>query len=241
MIEFKNVTIDFSGKTILRNINLQIKDRESLAIVGKSGSGKTVLIKCLLGLIHPFKGEVLINDQNIYKIKNRQLMEVRKKMAMLFQGAALFDSLNVYQNVAFPLFEHTDYKESVIREIVREKLSLVGLPDVESKMPSELSGGMRKRVGLARAITLNPQFMIYDEPTTGLDPIIGIEIINQIEQLQNSNQTTSIVITHDMECLKRIADRIIMIHNQTILFDGEKKTFFESADSEIRKFLLKDN
>ena len=237
MIEIKNLSISFGGQEILKSIDLTIRENQITIIVGQSGTGKSVLMKCIEGLIKPIEGSVIIDEKNLYELSKLELNETRKKMAMLFQGSALLDSMNVYQNVALPLIEHTDLSEKTILEEVTEKLELVGLKDVLTKMPSELSGGMKKRVALARAIILKPKYIIYDEPTTGLDPIIAEEISNLILKLQSQYDISSIIITHDMDCIRKIKGHIIMIHDKKIVFDGSFDNFISDERKIIKEFV----
>ena len=237
MIEIKNLSISFGDQQILKNIDLTIPENQITIIVGQSGTGKSVLMKCIEGLIEPVEGSIIIDKKNIFDLNKYELNEIRKKMAMLFQGSALLDSLNVYQNIALPLIEHTDLSEDVILKEVTEKLELVGLKDVLTKMPSELSGGMKKRVALARAIILKPKYIIYDEPTTGLDPIIADEISNLILKLQKQYDIASIIITHDMDCIRKIKGHIAMIHDNKIVFDGTFDDFINDERKIIREFV----
>ncbi|MBT3755665.1 MAG: ATP-binding cassette domain-containing protein [Candidatus Cloacimonetes bacterium] len=237
MIEIKNLSISFSDQEILKNINFTISENKITIIVGQSGTGKSVLMKCIEGLIEPDEGSIIIDEKNIYTLNKPELNEIRKKMAMLFQGSALLDSLNVYQNVALPLIEHTELSEAEILEEVTDKLELVGLKDVLTKMPSELSGGMKKRVALARAIILKPKYIIYDEPTTGLDPIIANEISNLILKLQDQYNIASIIITHDMDCIRKIKGHIMMIHEKKIVFDGTYSDFITDERKIIKGFV----
>ena len=237
MIEIKNLSISFGDQEILKNIDFTILENRITIIVGQSGTGKSVLMKCIEGLIEPVEGSIIVDEKNIFTLSKLELNETRKKMAMLFQGSALLDSLNVYQNVALPLIEHTSLSEIEILKEVKEKLELVGLKDVLSKMPSELSGGMKKRVALARAIILKPKYIIYDEPTTGLDPIIANEISNLILKLQNQYNIASIIITHDMDCIRKIKGHIMMIHNKKIDFDGTFDDFNSDEREIIKKFV----
>ncbi|MBT5419279.1 MAG: ATP-binding cassette domain-containing protein, partial [Candidatus Cloacimonetes bacterium] len=236
MIEIKNLSISFSDQEILKNINFTISENKITIIVGQSGTGKSVLMKCIEGLIEPDEGSIIIDEKNIYTLNKPELNEIRKKMAMLFQGSALLDSLNVYQNVALPLIEHTELSEAEILEEVTDKLELVGLKDVLTKMPSELSGGMKKRVALARAIILKPKYIIYDEPTTGLDPIIANEISNLILKLQDQYNIASVIITHDMDCIRKIKGHIMMIHEKKIVFDGTYSDFITDERKIIKGF-----
>ncbi|MBT4331748.1 MAG: ATP-binding cassette domain-containing protein [Candidatus Cloacimonetes bacterium] len=237
MIEIKNLSISFSDQEILKNINFTISENKITIIVGQSGTGKSVLMKCIEGLIEPDEGSIIIDEKNIYTLNKPELNEIRKKMAMLFQGSALLDSLNVYQNVALPLIEHTELSEAEILEEVTDKLELVGLKDVLTKMPSELSGGMKKRVALARAIILKPKYIIYDEPTTGLDPIIANEISNLILKLQDQYNIASVIITHDMDCIRKIKGHIMMIHEKKIVFDGTYSDFITDERKIIKGFV----
>ncbi len=237
MIEIKNLSISFGNQEILNNIDFTILENRITIIVGQSGTGKSVLMKCIEGLIEPDEGTIIIDEKNIYTLNKPELNETRKKMAMLFQGSALLDSLNVYQNVALPLIEHTELSEAEILEEVTDKLELVGLKDVLTKMPSELSGGMKKRVALARAIILKPKYIIYDEPTTGLDPIIANEISNLILKLHDQYNIASIIITHDMDCIRKIKGHIMMIHGKKIVFDGTYSDFITDERKIIKGFV----
>lgn len=237
MIEIKGLTISFDGETVLENIDLDIRKNEITTIVGQSGCGKSVLMKTIEGLINPETGTILVDGKNIFSLSRKELNSTRRKLAMLFQGAALLDSLNVYQNIALPLMEHSKLSEDKILELVTDKLKLLGLIDVLDKMPSELSGGMKKRVALARAIIMQPEYIIYDEPTTGLDPIIAAEIIELILKLHNNFAVTSIIITHDLNCIRKIKDRIAMIHDKKIVFDGTYDDFINDNGVYIKKFI----
>ena len=240
MIEIKGLTISFDGETVLENIDLDIRKNEITTIVGQSGCGKSVLMKTIEGLINPETGTVFVDGNNIFSLSRKDLNSTRRKLAMLFQGAALLDSLNVYQNVALPLMEHSKLSEDKILSLVTDKLKLLGLIDVLDKMPSELSGGMKKRVALARAIIMQPEYIIYDEPTTGLDPIIAAEIVELIQRLHNNFAVTSIIITHDLNCIRKIKGRIIMIHEKKIVFDGTYNDFINDNEVYIKKFISTD-
>ena len=237
MIEINNLSISFGDQEIINNIDLKIKENQITIIVGQSGTGKSVLMKCIEGLIEPVEGSIFIDEKNLFELNKFELNETRKKMAMLFQGSALLDSLNVYQNIALPLIEHTDLSEEAILNEVIEKLELVGLKDVLTKMHSEISGGMKKRVALARAIILKPKYIIYDEHTTGLDPIIANEISNLILKLQSQYDIASIIITHDMDCIRKIKGHIAMIHDKKIVFDGTFEDFINDEREIIREFV----
>ena len=237
MIEIKGLTISFDDETVLENIDLDIRKNEITTIVGQSGCGKSVLMKTIEGLIKPETGTVLVDGKNIFSLSRKELNSTRRKLAMLFQGAALLDSLNVYQNIALPLMEHSKLSEDKILDLVIDKLKLLGLIDVLDKMPSELSGGMKKRVALARAIIMQPEYIIYDEPTTGLDPIIANEIVELIQKLHNNFAVTSIIITHDLNCIRKIKGRIAMIHDKKIVFDGTFNDFINDNGVYIKKFI----
>lgn len=237
MIEIKNLTIRFGAKTILDEIDLNIKKGEITTIVGQSGCGKTVLMKAIEALIIPQQGEIFIDGIKLFSLSRKELNATRRKVAMLFQGAALLDSLNVFQNVALPLKEHTELSEEEIFNIVDEKLTLLGLDGLHDAMPAELSGGMKKRVALTRAIIMQPDYIIYDEPTTGLDPIIAEEIMQLILKLHHDYQVTSIIITHDLACVGRMQGNIAMIHDKKIIFDGKYSDFINSQLEIVKKFI----
>lgn len=236
MIEIKNLYIHLAQKEILQDINLTIKQHEIISIVGQSGSGKSVLMKTVEGLFTPTSGSVYINGKDFFQLSRKQKSKMRRKLAMLFQGAALLDSLDVFQNVALPLIEHTDLSINKIHEKVKYCLKLVDLNNVMELMPAELSGGMKKRVALARAIIMQPDFIIYDEPTTGLDPSTADEIIDMMLMLYNREKITPIIITHDFNCLEKVQGRIVMLHQKRIIFDGTFKKFISSEDARIKKF-----
>ncbi len=218
MIEIENLSVVLNGQTILDGVNLTIKKNKRTVIVGESGSGKSVLVKCITGLLKPTSGKINIEGADLEQIKGKNVFEVRKNLSMLFQGSALLDSFNVYQNIALPLFEHRkNLSEREIKDIVYNKLSMVGLQEKElSKMPSELSGGMLKRVALARSIVLDPTYIIYDEPTTGLDPKTSKGIIELINSIHDKGKYTSIIITHDMDCVKKNSDAVAHLNNKKI-------------------------
>jgi phospholipid/cholesterol/gamma-HCH transport system ATP-binding protein len=221
IIEAKNLTKIFNKKVILDKINVGIEKGKTTVIIGPSGCGKTVLLKHLIVLLRPSSGELYFNHKRIDNLREKELYKVRTHYGFLFQGGALFDSLNVSDNIIFPITQHykiTDWKQ--VEELVKDKLAMVGLDGFQNYYPAELSGGQRKRVALARAIALNPEVILYDEPTTGLDPIRS-DIINEIVlKLQRELNITSIVVTHDMKSVYKIADRIIMLHNGKIIADG---------------------
>lgn len=237
MIEVQRVHKSFNGQHVLRGLNLMIPRGQITVIIGRSGGGKSVLLKHLIGLLRPDSGKIIVDGTDITTLATRELTAFAKKFGMLFQNAALFDSFNVFDNVAFPLREHTTFSESKIRKMVLEKLSLVGLTDVEHKMPSELSGGMRKRVGLARAIVLQPEILMYDEPTTGLDPIMTDAIDKLILNTQRALGITSIVISHDIRSTFEIADQIAMLYEGEIIEFGPPEVFKQTRNPIIQRFL----
>ena len=236
MIKINNVTKVFGKKVALKNINLEIADGETLAIIGGSGSGKSTLLRLMIGLIRPTSGEIWIGNDEISKLDEKEMMRVRLRMGMVFQYSALFDSMTVGENVAFGLVEHTNYTREKIQSIVREKLLQVGLEGVENRMPNELSGGMKKRVSLARAIAFEPEIIFYDEPSSGLDPIMTNKIDELIIETQRALKVTSIVVTHDMVSACRIADRIAMVYNGELIAVDTPERFKQIQDDRIKQF-----
>ena len=237
MIRLIDVHKSFGKQKVLDGLNLEIEDGKTTVIIGKSGGGKSVLLKHIIGLLKPDSGKVLIDDVDIAKLNDKELNEVRKKFGMLFQDAALFDSMNVGENVAFPLREHTKKKEKEIEEIVRERLNAVGLSGVENKMPSELSGGMRKRVGLARAVAMLPQIVLFDEPTTGLDPIMTEAINELIISTQKNFNLTCIVISHDIQSIFEVGHKIAMLYDGKIVEYGTPEEIRKSDNPVLTQFL----
>ncbi len=237
MIELKNIHKSYGVNHVLRGVSLDIKKGESLVVIGGSGSGKSVLLKHIIGLTKPDEGEVIVDSAALSQLDEDGLNEVRKKFGMLFQSSALFDSMSVWENVGFGLKRHTDLKDKEIKEIAVEKLRMVGLVGVEDKMPSELSGGMRKRVGLARAIAMEPQILLYDEPTTGLDPIMADAINELIIEMRERLHITSIAITHDMKSAFKIADTIAMLYNGLIIERGSSEEIKNTSDPVVRQFI----
>jgi phospholipid/cholesterol/gamma-HCH transport system ATP-binding protein len=237
LIELKQVCKRFGRQVVLNKLDLSIEPGKCLVIIGASGSGKSVLLKHIVGLLTPDSGEVWFSGQRIDDLSERRLDLIRERFGYLFQMGALFDSMSVSENVAFPLVEHTDKTAEEIDKIVRHKLEMVGLPDAGPKMPAELSGGQLKRVGLARAIAMEPEVILYDEPTTGLDPIRADTINELIIKLQKSMSVTSIVVTHDMHSVFRIADRVVMLHGGKIMFDGTPEEIRKSADPYVHDFV----
>ncbi len=237
MIKIKNVSKYFGEKAALKNINLEIADGETLAIIGGSGSGKSTLLRLMIGLIKPTEGEIWIGDDEISQMDEDEITRIRLKMGMVFQYSALFDSMSVGDNVAFGLVEHTDFSKEKIREIVREKLKQVGLEGVENLMPNELSGGMKKRVSLARAIAFGPEIIFYDEPSSGLDPVTTNKIDELIISTQRALKVTSIVVTHDMISACRIANRIAMVYNGELIAIDNVENFKKINDTRVKEFL----
>ncbi len=237
MIELKQVDKSFGDKQVLKNVSLRVEDGETMALIGGSGSGKSTMLRLMIGLDRPTAGEIWIDGTEITQLSEEELDEVRLSMGMVFQYSALFDSMTVRDNVAFGLREHTDYDEEEIQEIVREKLSLVGLPGSEDMMPGELSGGMKKRVGLARALAFGPSIIFYDEPDSGLDPVMTRKIDDLIVETQKKLGVTSIVVTHDMESACLVADRIAMLYQGEIIAMEKTEDFRRLKDPRIREFL----
>jgi len=237
MIEVINVQKSFGALQVLRGVNLTVEKGESVTVIGGSGSGKSVLIKHIIGLLFPDSGRVIVDGQELNKLDERGLNEIRKKFGMLFQGAALFDSLTVWENVGFGLKQHTKFSDKEIRKVATEKLALVGLKDVEDKMPAELSGGMKKRVGLARAICMDAAIILYDEPITGLDPITADAINDLIIDLRKKLGVTSVAITHDMHSAYKISDRIAMLYKGEILETGTPEQIKSTKNPIVQQFI----
>jgi len=240
IVELRNVHKRFGPLKVLRGVDLQLPRGRTTVIIGESGTGKSVLLKHILGLIRPDRGEVHIDGQRVDQLRERQWVPIRKRFGFLFQMGALFDSLTTGQNVAFPLREHTTLSDEEIDRIVGEKLALVGLDGVRSKWPAELSGGQRKRVALARAIALNPNVVLYNEPTTGLDPIRADMINDLIIKLRTELGITSVVVTHDMTSAFKVADHIHMLHHGEFIASGTSDDFRGSADPRVRRFVTGD-
>ena len=237
MIEVAHIEKSFGTQTVLRDISFSVGDGESVAIIGRSGTGKSVLIKHLVGLLHPDAGEVRIDGENLVGLRERELLKVRQKFGMLFQGAALFDSMDVHANVAFPLRRSGVTDQAEINQRVEDVLNLVELPGVGAKMPGELSGGMQKRVGLARAIVHHPRIILYDEPTTGLDPVVSDSIDQLMMRVRDQYHVTSIVITHDMRCARRIGQRVIYLKDGQVYLDAPADEVFNSDDPAVSRFI----
>ena len=246
LIRLDDLHVRFGHQIVLRGINLQVPRGQTLAIIGESGCGKTVLLKAMIGLIRPTQGQVRFDDQDLAALNDRQLSQQRLRFGFVFQNAALFDSMTVGQNVAFPLRQQGVTQQEDIERAVLARLAEVGLPDsVVSKKPAELSGGMRKRVGIARASVMNPELMLYDEPTTGLDPIMG-DVINELMmRARRRYSVTSVIVTHDMRTARKVADRVVMVFPVTrlestepqIIFDGPPSELDRTKDRRVRQFV----
>lgn len=237
MIEITALKKSFNHTTVLDGVDLGIESGKITVIIGRSGEGKSVLIKHIIGLLKPDSGSIKLDGLELTTLSDREWGRVRRRFGMLFQGAALFDSMTVAENVCFPLKEHADIDDEEASKVVRDKLKRVGLEGVEPMMPSELSGGMKKRVGLARAIVMDPEIVLFDEPTTGLDPIMSDSIGDLVLETQQSLKTTYIVITHDIRLTYKIADKVAMLHEGRIIASGTVEEIRNSDDPVIRQFL----
>ncbi len=237
MIKIVNLKKAFGAKKVLDGLDLEIDSGKITVIIGRSGEGKSVLLKHIIGLMKPDDGSIDLDGQDITAISEREFNEVRKRFGMLFQGAALFDSMTVAQNVGFPLKEHTDLHDDDILKVVSDKLRRVGLVGVEDMMPSDLSGGMKKRVGLARAIVMDPEIVLFDEPTTGLDPIMSDSIADLVLDTQRDLKTTYVLITHDIPFTYKIADKIAMLHEGRIIEQGSVEEMKANQNPIVRQFL----
>ncbi len=237
VIEIENLRIGFDDVDVLKNLSLQLYDGENLVVLGKSGSGKSVLIKCIVRLLVPNQGTIAVFGENVNDMTRNELSEMRKKIGFLFQSGALYDSMTIRQNLEFPLRRiKKNLSKSEIDAKIEEVLENVGLSDTLNKMPSQLSGGMRKRASLARTIVVDPMIMLYDEPTTGLDPVTSDEISALINEVQKKYKTSSLIITHDIECARATANRIIMLHEGEVYLEGNIESFEKSTDPLIRSF-----
>jgi phospholipid/cholesterol/gamma-HCH transport system ATP-binding protein len=239
MIEIKNLHKSFRDNHVLKGVNLNIEKGKTTVVIGASGCGKSVLLKHIIGLLKPDKGEIWIDGEEITRMNEKELYRMRNKFGFLFQGSALFDSMTVAENVGLGLSENTNKPQDEITKIAAEKLELVDLSGTENLKPSELSGGMKKRVGLARALACNPEFILYDEPTTGLDPVTSDSIDNLIGSLAKNPklQVTSIVVTHDIFSVYRVADRVAMMYDGVIHFEGTPQELESTSDKIVREFL----
>jgi phospholipid/cholesterol/gamma-HCH transport system ATP-binding protein len=240
MIEIKNIKKSFGKNQVLKGINLSIEKGKTTVIIGPSGCGKSVMLKLIIGLLKPDSGDILVDGVNITKLREKELYKMRGKFGFLFQSAALFDSMTVAENVSLGLVENNSkITKEEIDKIVAEKLELVGLAGKQNLMPSELSGGMKKRVGLARALACNPEFVLYDEPTTGLDPIMSDSIDKLIDNLATKLKVTSIVVTHDIFSVYDVANKVALIHEGVIHFEGTPQELISSRDEIVKEFLAR--
>jgi len=246
LVALRDIHVRFGRQPVLREINLEVPRGQTLAIIGESGCGKTVLLKTMIGLVRPNRGQVLYKGQNLTRMSEAELAALRTRFGFVFQQAALFDSMTVAQNVSFPLRQHGYKTPGEIEQIVLARLAEVGLPEsVLHRKPAELSGGMRKRVGLARALVMNPEIILYDEPTTGLDPIMSDVINELILRTRQRNPVTSVVVTHDMHTARKVADRVIMLYplsrlrpdEPQMIFDGTPQQLDACTDSRVRQFI----
>lgn len=246
LIELHELGVSFGRQSVLQDITLTVPRGQTLAVIGESGCGKTVLLKTIVGLLLPTNGHVVFDGQRLDELGDKEITTLRTRMGFLFQNAALFDSMTVADNVAFPLRENRRMRPEEIEKIVAERLHQVGLPNsVLAKRPAQLSGGMRKRVGLARALAMSPEVLLYDEPTTGLDPIVSDVINELIIRTRKQNPVTSIVVTHDMKTAQKVADRVVMLYpvsrlepgESQIIFDGTPKAVMEAKDKRVAQFV----
>ena len=236
LIQIKNLKKSFDSMTVLGGISFHVDDGENLVVFGKSGTGKSVLLKCMVGLLIPEAGEIIIKNEDVLLFNLKRLNQFRKEIGFLFQGAALYDSMSVRENLEFPLVRNFNFTKAEVDHKVERALDMVSLSVAIDKMPSELSGGMRKRIGLARSIITEPKLMLYDEPTTGLDPITTKEISTLIRNLQSELKMTSIAVTHDLLCAQIIADRSIVLNEGAIIFEGKMPELLNSNDRFLRNF-----
>jgi phospholipid/cholesterol/gamma-HCH transport system ATP-binding protein len=236
-VTVRRLHYEIAGRKILDGVDLEIGSREVMSVMGLSGGGKTTFLKCCAGLIRPSGGEIFIGDTEIVRLGENQLNSVRRRIGMVFQYAALFDSMNVYENVAFGLRHHSDLTESEIRRVVEEKLDAVGMPGSERLLPAELSGGMRKRIGLARALATNPEVLFYDEPTSGLDPVVATLIDELIVHVRDTLGVTSVVVSHTIPSIFRISDRIAMLYGGRFIAVGSPEEIRQSVDPVVRQFI----
>lgn len=237
MITIKNLKKSFNSHKVLNGVNLTIADGKTYVIIGRSGCGKSVLLKHIEGILRPDAGEVMVNGKNISRITDKELNSLRMKMGMVFQGGALFDSLTVGENVGFGLIEHQSLGQKELLERIEDALCMVGLSGIENIMPAELSGGMKKRVSLARAICIKPEIILYDEPTTGLDPITADSINDLLKSLHDKLKVTSIVVTHDMKSAYKIADRIAMLYQGKIIAEGSPEEIQKTGHPVVSQFI----
>ena len=237
MIKIKNLYKSFGDRVILKNLNFSIQNGECVSIIGKRGIGKSILLKHIIGLMKPDSGEIYVNDKLINDLSFKDLQKIRNKISMVFQFGALFDFMNVIDNVSLPLKKLTDFSDEKILEYSKKSLIEVGLEGSELMMPSELSGGMKKRVGIARAISANPEYILYDEPTTGLDPIMTHSINNLIRKIHNEEKLTSIIVTHEMKTVQNVSNRVLFLDEGIIKYDGHPSEMHNCQDKTVLQFL----
>lgn len=240
MIELKNIHKSFDGHDVLKGISIKVEKGEILVLIGMSGYGKSVILKHVVGLLNPDKGEVFVDGHQVNRLKRRALSDLRSRIGFLFQGGALFESMTVFENVAFPLKEKVGLDKSIIEKKVHNVLEQVGLNGADNKYPSQLSGGMQKRAALARELVWEPEIMLFDEPTTGLDPIIGHAILNLIEEIHNRMHFTGIIITHELERVFKIVQKVAMIHEGLIIESGRPDDIVNSKNPLVKQFLSGD-
>ncbi len=240
MVEIKNLSKSFGDNTVLDDVSMKINEGENVVVFGKSGTGKSVLLKCMVGLLEPDEGEIYIGGKSVLKIPIADLNEIRKDIGFLFQGAALYDSMSVRENLEFPLIRNFKFSAKERKEKVKRVLEKISLEEAIDKMPAELSGGMKKRIGLARTIITEPKLILYDEPTTGLDPITSKEISHLIIDLQEDLNVTSLVVTHDLTCAKIVADRAIVLRDAKIMYEGSLKSLTSTDDEFLIDFFSSD-
>ena len=237
VLSLRNVAVGFNGQAVLKGIDLDVPAGQTITVIGGSGCGKTVLLKCMIGLLKPDSGSVFFKGFDIAGLRGKELVSARTRFGMVFQGGALFDSMTVGENVAFPLMEHTKLSESAMVEIVARKLAQVDLAGIEAKRPAELSGGMKKRVALARALAMDPEVILYDEPTTGLDPVTAAAINRLILSTHKLSGATSVIVTHDMVSAYTISERIVMLHDGHIIADESPDAIRVTTNPIVRQFI----
>lgn len=237
MIEVIDLYKSFHGYEVLRGINLKVEEGQILALIGGSGKGKSVILRHIIGLVKPDRGKILIDNQDVSKLRGRMLKQLKERLGIVFQGGALFDSMTVFENIAFPLKEKTRMKSPQIQDMVFRELARVGLSGAENKYPSEISGGMKKRVALARCLVMNPEIVLFDEPTTGLDPLIGKAIHKLIRECQKSFNFTAIIVTHEVPAIFSMVDRVAMLYDGKILASGTPEEIKMSKNPVIHQFI----
>ncbi len=240
LIEIRNLLKSFDSNVVLNHVALDVKTKENLVVFGKSGSGKSVLLKCIVGLLQPEDGEIFVEGEDVLKMSLKELNKIRKQIGFLFQGSALYDSMTVRDNLEFPLIRNFDFSQQEIDNKVKDVLEKVSLEEAIDKMPAELSGGMKKRIGLARTIITEPKLILYDEPTTGLDPITSKEISHLIIELQKDLDVTSIVVTHDLICAEIVANRAVVLKDGEFIFNGSLTQLVSSDDEFLKEFFAHD-